>query len=168
MAALEGTTVGPRMKIRARTLDPPGAVTALTAYMTTTTARLRWELAEASAGALVSPPERFEVTVGGGAGRRLAGTVRLRLEEDAPAVRLVVEDDGPGVPEAIVPSLFQPFVSSRGRESGRAGTGLGLAIARGIAERHGGQLHYAGPSADLGGARFELTLPQTAPLPSGS
>jgi len=96
------------------------------------------------------------------------GTVRLRLAEAHQTVCLMVEDDGPGVPEAIADSLFQPFVSSRGRESGRAGTGLGLAIARGIAERHGGQLTYAGPSADLGGARFELTLPQIAPLPSGS
>ncbi len=65
-------------------------------------------------------------------------------------VELVVEDDGPGVPEALLPSLFEPF------RSGGRGSGLGLAIARRVARGHGGDLTYA-PGRP--GARFTLTLP---------
>jgi signal transduction histidine kinase len=77
-------------------------------------------------------------------------------------VRVVVEDNGPGIPDSIRERLFQPFVTGRGRESARPGTGLGLAIARGIAERHHGKLS-AGRS-ELGGARFELELPRSQPV----
>lgn len=91
---------------------------------------------------------------------RDAGRIVLRVgrTEDGGA-RLEVEDDGPGIPEALAPRLFEPFVTSRKREGPRPGTGLGLAIARGIAERHGGRLEL-GPPGALGGARFVLTLPK--------
>ena len=44
-------------------------------------------------------------------------------------------DDGPGVPEAIRPRLFEPFATTR-----KDGNGLGLAVSRRIVERHGGSL----------------------------
>lgn len=66
-------------------------------------------------------------------------------------VRLVVRDDGPGVPRELRERLFEPFATSR-----PDGTGLGLAISRRIAERHGGSLAFADED---GGAAFELRLP---------
>lgn len=77
-----------------------------------------------------------------------------RVEITATAGDMRVVDDGPGVPQAIEPRLFQPFVTGRGRDHAHPGTGLGLAIARSIAERHGGSLHHERPSG--GGACFVL------------
>jgi two-component system sensor histidine kinase MtrB len=69
-------------------------------------------------------------------------------------VRIAVTDRGPGVPEELVPRLFERF--ERGQRG--HGTGLGLAIARAYANAHGGELLYE-PRPD--GARFELVLPRT-------
>ncbi|MCB9795560.1 MAG: HAMP domain-containing histidine kinase [Alphaproteobacteria bacterium] len=96
-----------------------------------------------------------------------AGRVRVRVTPAAEGARVEVEDDGPGVPEALAESLFQPFVTGRSRDAPRPGTGLGLAIARGVVERHHGALVHEGRSAALGGARFSLELPATPPLPMG-
>lgn len=86
--------------------------------------------------------------------------VRARIRAEETAAAIDVEDSGPGLPEAIRPRLFEPFVTGRGREGPKPGTGLGLAIVRGILERHGGAVR-AGAS-DLGGARFELRIPREA------
>ena len=68
-------------------------------------------------------------------------------------LRIVVEDDGDGVPDDLQPRLFEPF--TRGAHAG--GPGLGLSIARTYARAHDGDLFFvAGP----GGARFELVIPQ--------
>lgn len=78
-------------------------------------------------------------------------------------VRLVVADDGPGVPAAFVPQLFERFTrSDAARSGGHRGTGLGLHLARRLARLNGGDLDYEdGPD---GGACFVLTLP--APVPA--
>jgi signal transduction histidine kinase len=91
------------------------------------------------------------------------GAARIRAAVEpvgSGEVRVVIEDSGPGLPEALLPRLFQPFVTGRKREGAAGGTGLGLAIARGIVERHGGTLR-ASRSEALGGARFELRVPRT-------
>ena len=69
---------------------------------------------------------------------------------------LDVEDDGPGLPEAVRADLFRPFAASM--QGG--GTGLGLAIARDLMVAHGGgiELLETGPS----GTTFRLTLPPAA------
>ena len=87
--------------------------------------------------------------------------VRLTIFGTKEDVTLQVEDNGPGIPQAVVPKLFEPFVTSRGRDSG--GTGLGLAIAAKLTVRHFGTLS-ADRSPELGGARFRLTLPKIHPL----
>lgn len=69
-----------------------------------------------------------------------------------PALRIEVEDDGDGVPDAIAQSLFEPMVSGRAD-----GTGLGLALAREIAREHGGELTWS-PRAT--GTCFILLLPR--------
>ncbi len=95
------------------------------------------------------------------------GEVLLSAHVDAArsTCTLVVEDDGPGVPEALQAQLFEPFATGRAD-----GNGLGLALAREVALAHGGELHYAprhagGPQGGNGsgsGARFTLELPWRA------
>ena len=89
-----------------------------------------------------------------------AGADTVTVERTAAArgqLGLAVTDNGPGLAPALRAQVFEPFVSGR-----PGGTGLGLAVARGIVERHGGQLHLA--HSDIG-CRFELSLPARAARP---
>ena len=73
-------------------------------------------------------------------------------------VRVTVEDDGPGVPDAVLPRLFEKFYRVPGRtERTRAGTGIGLAVVRGLVEAMGGRV--AARRSDLGGLAVDLDLP---------
>jgi two-component system phosphate regulon sensor histidine kinase PhoR len=84
--------------------------------------------------------------------------VVLRGESAGADVRIVVEDNGPGIPAAHLPRVFERFYRadpSRARHSG--GTGLGLAIVKHVAAVHGGRAEAF--NRPEGGARFVLTLP---------
>lgn len=84
------------------------------------------------------------------------GEVRVSARRQGPdRIQFAVEDSGPGIPESVRETLFQPFVTTKD-----GGTGLGLPLARKIAEQHGGRLEV-GSSEVLGGARFILELPCT-------
>lgn len=88
---------------------------------------------------------------------------RLTLEPRGGGACLVLEDDGPGIPDHSHEKVFQPFQrieGSRNRETG--GTGLGLTIARSIFRAHGGEvtLHNRPASGeDQGGLRVVMVLP---------
>lgn len=82
-----------------------------------------------------------------------AGTIAVRAGIEGASVAIEVEDDGPGIPEAIRSHLFAAFASGRG-----GGTGLGLAIARELARGHGGELTLKRTGSQ--GTVFRLTLPQ--------
>jgi two-component system, NtrC family, sensor kinase len=72
-------------------------------------------------------------------------------------VRIVVRDDGAGIPPEILPRLFEPFLTTK--ETGR-GVGLGLAISQNILERHSGNI---GVQSEVGrGTTFTVTLPLDA------
>jgi PAS domain S-box-containing protein len=71
---------------------------------------------------------------------------------DGKHVVLQVDDNGPGVPAALLPRLFQPFVSNK-----PGGIGMGLPISQALARALGGTLEHS--AAPGGGARFRLTLP---------
>ncbi|MDT7933057.1 MAG: ATP-binding protein [Sphingomonadaceae bacterium] len=95
------------------------------------------------------------------------GRVFVTVEKAEGAARLLIEDDGPGIPASRRAELFQ-----RGArlDTEKPGTGLGLAISRDIAEIYGGSVEL-GESEDLGGLLVTLTLPiaeQTAAAPSRS
>lgn len=68
--------------------------------------------------------------------------------------RLIVADDGPGIPSDVLENIFDPFFTTK--EVGE-GTGLGLSIADGVVKRHGGILRVQ--SEPGAGARFEVYLP---------
>jgi signal transduction histidine kinase len=86
-------------------------------------------------------------------------SVSVRAEGDEGAL-LVVEDDGPGLPDGAGDQIFSRFVRGSGGPAdltADAGTGLGLAIVKAVAESHRGAVE-AGRSS-LGGARFAVRLP---------
>jgi len=87
------------------------------------------------------------------------GSATLRLQPPlGGVVRIAVEDDGPGVPEHDLETVFQPFhrlEESRNRETG--GTGLGLPIARNIFRAHGGDVVLRNRAG--GGLSAMATLP---------
>ena len=83
---------------------------------------------------------------------------RVAVAATAKAVDITIDDDGPGIPEAELAKVFQPFYrveDSRNRDTG--GTGLGLAIAQAIVQAHGGALTLANRPG--GGLRASITLP---------
>ncbi len=72
------------------------------------------------------------------------GEVRITLERIDASVRLMIEDDGPGIPMAQSEQVFERFVRLSGpdeKPSHHSGCGLGLAIVRSIAVAHGGEAH---------------------------
>ena len=82
------------------------------------------------------------------------GRIRLRARSDnGTAVVFDVEDDGPGIPEPIRATLFDPFVTH-----GKAkGTGLGLAITKRVVEQHGGTITF---ESEVGkGTTFRIRIP---------
>lgn len=86
-----------------------------------------------------------------------AGTpVHVRVSGDADRVVLVVEDEGPGVPEEIRDVLFSPFVTRPAHGDAPAGTGIGLTLVHLFAEIHGGTARYEDRPG--GGARFVVEL----------
>jgi signal transduction histidine kinase len=86
---------------------------------------------------------------------------QLRIEDAADALRLVVEDEGPGIAPAELTRVTEPYYrpdASRSRETG--GVGLGLSIVSDIALMHGGQLLLA--NRPQGGLSATLILPRKA------
>jgi len=84
--------------------------------------------------------------------------VGTALEDDGEWVRIVVLDNGVGIPPNKQPDIFKPFVSSKGSK----GTGLGLAVSRKILREHGGDILL---QSQLGkGSKFILRLPLKSPL----
>ncbi len=86
-------------------------------------------------------------------GRHLPG-----VSDGTVAARLVVADNGPGVPPELVDRIFDPFFTTK--EPGK-GTGLGLAMVQRLVEDHGGRVDVG--RAREGGAAFTVTLPPARP-----
>lgn len=83
----------------------------------------------------------------------------IAITDSAEELTIRVLDDGPGIPDAELERVFEPFYrleSSRNRETG--GTGLGLSIARDVAQAHSGSLTLANRSG--GGLEAKLVLPR--------
>jgi signal transduction histidine kinase len=94
------------------------------------------------------------------------GALRVAVVASSETWELVVEDDGPGIPEALRTAVFEPFYSAWPRGSGRQpeGTGLGLTVVRSLAYAHGGRV--AVREGRLGrGACVAVTLPRSPRTP---
>lgn len=87
-------------------------------------------------------------------------TVTARVSRETSAVRLRIEDNGPGIPAALLPHVFERFArgdASRSRSAGS--TGLGLAIVQAVVSAHGGSV---GVHSAPGHTSFEVLLPLAA------
>ncbi|MDX3228902.1 sensor histidine kinase [Streptomyces sp. ME19-01-6] len=110
--------------------------------------RLQQVVANLLANARTHTPPGTEVAV-----RLVARTGRTELTE------LTVTDDGPGIPEALLPEVFERFARADHSRSRTAGnTGLGLAIVRAVVAAHGGTIEVA---SRPGRTVFRVVLPDT-------
>jgi signal transduction histidine kinase len=89
------------------------------------------------------------------------GELALTIEDTHDAVVVGIQDTGRGIPNDVLPSVFEPFIT----HGKRAGTGLGLAIARDIVRAHGGSI---GIASTVGlGTTVIVTLPRPHTQPPG-
>ncbi|MFA5957001.1 ATP-binding protein [Hyphomicrobium sp.] len=89
---------------------------------------------------------------------KYGGSAHIELQTVQDAIRVVIKDEGPGIPTELVERAFRPFSrleQSRSRETG--GVGLGLAIARDIVSAHGGTINLG--MRPEGGLEAQLRLP---------
>ena len=88
-----------------------------------------------------------------------APRVRIRSEREGAAAVLIVEDDGPGIPEAERDRVFAVFTRLE-LDASVEGTGLGLSICQRIVQQYGGTIECV--DSALGGAAFRIVLPDVA------
>jgi signal transduction histidine kinase len=97
-----------------------------------------------------------------GTARITVCTLSMPDDESSPSMNghavIEIEDNGPGIPADVLPTVFEAFVTTRPA----GGTGLGLAVARSIIEEHGGTIDAANSVG--GGAVFRVTLPARKPV----
>jgi signal transduction histidine kinase len=77
--------------------------------------------------------------------------IRVELAPHENGVKLVVEDDGAGIPPHVLDRIFNPFFTTKDE-----GTGLGLSIVHRIVEAHNGTITAS--NRPEGGARFEIRI----------
>jgi signal transduction histidine kinase len=94
------------------------------------------------------------------AARHARHSIQIRIEPQGKMVALIVEDDGPGVPDDLREEIFEPGHPGGGAALATApvsqGAGLGLALCRRLARTAGGDVHAEPSDA---GARFVMRLP---------
>lgn len=92
------------------------------------------------------------------AARYAKKTLKISEHDDTESVSVVIEDDGPGIPDDKKAAALQPFVRlDESRNDSTGGTGLGLSIAQTAIENHGGQIFLE--NSDLGGLKVRIVLP---------
>ena len=97
----------------------------------------------------------IEATPSGG---RVEITGATRADDGRPGVAIAVRDTGAGIPDEILPRIFDPFFSTK---PAREGAGLGLAICRDLVRSNGSQIRV---SSTLGeGTIFTVWLPEAGP-----
>lgn len=81
------------------------------------------------------------------------GELRLRTYRDGEEAVVEIGDNGPGIPEKVLPRLFEPFYTTK--EPGQ-GTGLGLYVSYNIVQKHRGKLEVTSRPGDT---CFRVSLP---------
>ena len=87
------------------------------------------------------------------------GNIWIDVTRWLDGVAVVIEDDGPGVPDALAERIFEPFFTTKPEG---AGTGLGLSICQGIVREHGGRIVLCKRAGAGAGAAFRVDLPGTS------
>jgi len=82
------------------------------------------------------------------------GHVGLGLEADATTIKIHVRDDGNGIPQEVLPRIYEPFFSTK-----ETGTGLGMSIVHSLVDLHGGWIELDTSSR---GTRFDVMIPRRA------
>ena len=92
------------------------------------------------------------------AARYAKNTIKITEKDSDEQVEVIIEDDGPGIPDDKKKDALRPFVRlDEARSDQTGGTGLGLSIARTAIENHGGQMFLE--NSDLGGLKVRIVLP---------
>lgn len=79
-------------------------------------------------------------------------SILIHTEYEGDRLALMVEDNGPGIPESLQPSVFELFKTSKAQ-----GMGVGLWLSKTVVNAHRGDIHFA--SLPAGGTRFKVELP---------
>lgn len=95
--------------------------------------------------------------------KRGRGNITITTRKQGEGVAVDIEDDGTGIPEEVLPKIFDPFFSTK--DIGK-GTGLGLSISYKIIQQHGGRIDVE--SAAGQGTRFTVYLPIKSPINTGA
>ncbi|MBT0667804.1 two-component sensor histidine kinase [Novosphingobium profundi] len=94
---------------------------------------------------------------------RYGERARVSLSRAEGSAVIVIDDDGPGIPEGAIEAMMNPFTrGDPSRNSSTGGAGLGLALARAIADQHGGSLVLSNrhaPDGAVAGLRATLAIP---------
>ncbi len=80
------------------------------------------------------------------------GLIEIHVQEEGKHLCIIISDNGKGIPQQLLPRIFDPFVTTKSH-----GTGLGLSIVKSIVEAHGGSVEAQ--SHQGGGTRFVLRFP---------
>ena len=83
-------------------------------------------------------------------------TIKTASPTENDRIQIMVIDDGKGIPDDVLPHIFEPFVSTKVK-----GTGLGLSVAYGIVEQHAGLINVTSKVDQ--GTTFTITLPRQRP-----
>ena len=90
-------------------------------------------------------------------GKDISGIIKISTKHDKKFLRksviLLIEDNGPGLPEKLKEKIFEPYFSTKEAH----GTGIGLTIVQKTVYDHGGQIYVE--NSDLGGCKFKIELP---------
>ncbi|MFZ6656579.1 ATP-binding protein [Undibacterium sp. TJN19] len=88
---------------------------------------------------------------------RVDTSIALKVEQQQNRLQITVEDEGTGVPEAELKTIFAPFYRGQQAEQSTEGYGLGLAITQRVMQAHGGQIIASNRAG--GGLCMQMTLP---------
>ena len=83
-----------------------------------------------------------------------SGMILIKASRKEDTIWVTLEDNGPGIPQDKIDTIFEPFVTDK---SDDRGTGLGLFITQHILARHNGEIHLS--KSDASGSEFTFTLP---------
>jgi PAS domain S-box-containing protein len=89
------------------------------------------------------------------------GVVKIRVKHgrdwksNTLGIRVLVSDDGSGIPETVRSRIFEPFFTTKGEK----GTGVGLWVSEGVLERHGGRILLKSSTGPMHGTTFSVFLP---------